>query len=306
MKKNLVILSLVTSNSVILNAVMDLMNILHDFNPVKFCERAFTAFRMTELIRIGIFTLFLLAIPCVGFAEYWSNHNEGWHWYNYPAVEEVPTNSANKPVQSKVNPSATDKIEKLQKVTKERLNLALLEPTEQNVINYITLQNALVNKASRFSSMWQRVVWQHPEIDFSINNPVSDVGNQVFQEEKHVKSNAMLGDISKRYGLFFYFSSTCAYCQKMSPTVKSFAEYYSFEVMPITLDGQSLPDFPHARHDNGSTLNLKVEVVPALYLVDKKTKEIIPIGFGLMSLDELEKRMVVLLSKQEETSHAKS
>lgn len=242
----------------------------------------------------NLFIIFLF-LPITCFATYWTNHDEGWHWYNDPSHETRKSHEEKQSHQT----TGTTQIEALQKATKEQLSHALLDPSEQNVIRYITLQNTLVSKAARFSEMWQRVVWQHPELNYSVENPTSEVGRHAYYEKERLRRDANLSAISQRYGLFFYFSSSCTYCQKMAPTVKSFADYYGFDMIPITLDGQTLPEFPRALHDNGSMVSLKVEVVPALFLIDKKTKEIIPVGFGLMSIDELEKRTVVLISNQE-------
>lgn len=40
----------------------------------------------------------------------------------------------------------------------------MLEPTPENVYAYIALQRQWINQASYFSSAWQKVMLEHPEL----------------------------------------------------------------------------------------------------------------------------------------------
>ena len=235
--------------------------------------------------------ILLILIPALSFASYLKEHERGWHWYDDPkeliSQRKIPT----------LSPS--QQIELLQSQAKERLNIALLNPTKTNIKNYIKLQNYLVKKSSLFSNQWQKVIWQDPHLNFGFEHPTSDVGKQAYYLKNNTIQTKAINDISQRYGLFFYFSNQCIYCQKMAPTVKAFTEHYHFEVLPITINGESLPEFPNAKFDNGSMMQLQVNTVPALFLVDKQSKNITPIGFGLMDFNELEKRIVTLILNKE-------
>jgi conjugal transfer pilus assembly protein TraF len=69
---------------------------------------------------------------------------------------------------------------------------------------------------------------------------------------------------------------------------------YGVEIFPVSLDGGTLPEFPNARPDNGASQNLNVTSVPAIFLADKRTGRIQPLGYGVMSLEEIVNRIYVL------------
>lgn len=226
-------------------------------------------------------------------AAYIEDHNQGWHWYNDPIDHKLKRKNSPKQTPS-------EQIASLQIEAKEKLNLALLDPTEENIKAYILLQNRLVEQSAHFSYQWQRVVWQHPELNSSLRYPTSDSAKHAYYEHRQEQTKVSLQHYAKRYGLFFYFTSRCPYCLKMAPTVKEFSQQYGFDVLPITLDGQGVPSFPQPKMDNGSSQHLDVKAVPALFLIDKKTKQITPIGFGAMDFNELEQRIVLLLGDNHE------
>ncbi len=52
-----------------------------------------------------------------------------------------------------------------------------------------------------------------------------------------------------------------------------------------------LPEFPEAKLNNGAALKLNVTVVPSLFAVNPTENKVIPIGYGLLSEDDLAERL---------------
>jgi conjugal transfer pilus assembly protein TraF len=69
---------------------------------------------------------------------------------------------------------------------------------------------------------------------------------------------------------------------------------YGIEILPVSLDGGTLPDFPHPRTDTRVAADLGVSTVPSLFLVDPRKRNVIPVGSGVMSAEELADRIYVL------------
>jgi conjugal transfer pilus assembly protein TraF len=91
------------------------------------------------------------------------------------------------------------------------------------------------------------------------------------------------------------------YRQKLSPILKATAEKYGFSLLPVTLDGLSLPEFPNPEINHGQAESLNVKVFPSVYLVSPKTRTLSPVTFGLVSEVELKQRLVTAI--QEIKSH---
>ena len=55
---------------------------------------------------------------------------------------------------------------------------AILDPTPANVTAYIRYQRAQLDRASLFGDVWQRAIWQTPEIDYTLQRPVGTLAKR--------------------------------------------------------------------------------------------------------------------------------
>ncbi len=239
--------------------------------------------------KVFVLTVWLISIcffssPAKG-DSFWETPATGWHWY-----QETPdaTSSPNK--ISSVDPIQA--MSDLQQKIKQSLDLAVLNPTLDNVKNYIILQNQLGERAQNFSEVWKTVLLNFPELDFSLQHPTNNLAKEVDLDQTHQQEEASIRQLAQHSGLFFFYRSTCPYCQRFAPIVKDFSQRYQLSVISITTDGISLPDFPNSRTDQGQAARLKVTMEPALFTVDPESHRIIPVSYGLLSEDELRQRLL--------------
>ena len=72
-------------------------------------------------------------------------------------------------------------------------------------------------------TVWQRAIWQDPELDYTLQRPVSTLGKRQWQDSRSAERNAAMAQLSERYGLFYFFAQSCGACEVMSPIVQSVA-----------------------------------------------------------------------------------
>ena len=101
--------------------------------------------------------------------------------------------------------------------------------------------------------------------------------------------------LSTQYGLFFIYQGQCKFCQGMAGIVRQLSEKYGWKVLGISQDGVSLPEFPDSKKDNGISQAWGLKGVPAVFVVNPETEQAIPIGHGLISLNQLERNLMVQL-----------
>ena len=185
--------------------------------------------------------------------------------------------------------------ERLQKALEERRHIAIMRPTEANVRRYMELEMQVVNRASYFADVAQRVAWATPELDPTLQGrPVNARGIEVFDREQAQSRNQSLAALARTHVLFFFFRSDCPYCHAFSPTLEAFSARFGIQIVPISVDGKGLPSFPTFRRDNGIARTLQVTQVPAIYLAEPYTGNITPIGFGVLSESQLIERITTV------------
>lgn len=173
---------------------------------------------------------------------------------------------------------------------------AILNPTEENVAAYVAYQREQLDRSGLFADVWQRLLWQTPDLDYTLKRPVSTLGKQTWLDERQQKKENLLASLPQRYGIFYFYSSRCGACRQMSPIMRFVSERYGLHVKAVSTDGGANPHFPDAVMDRGqgAKMGLSSKTVPALVLFDTVTRRPIPIGYGLLSADELLERIFVL------------
>jgi conjugal transfer pilus assembly protein TraF len=200
-------------------------------------------------------------------------------------------------------PPAASATERLDAVTAELRELkarAILEPTAANVTAYIRFQREQLDRASLFSDVWQRAIWQDPELDYTLQRPVSTLGKRQWQDARSAERDAAMARLSQRYGLFYFFAQSCGACEVMSPIVQSVAATWRITVRAISTDGGPSRQFPNytVETNQRTRMGLEPKVTPAVVLWDAANGRAVPIGYGVMSADELQDRIYLLTSKE--------
>jgi conjugal transfer pilus assembly protein TraF len=197
-------------------------------------------------------------------------------------------------------PSAAQQLDTITAELRELKARAILQPSPANVTAYIRFQRAQLDRASLFSDVWQRSIWQDPDLDYTLQRPVSTLGKRQWQDARKAERDNVMAHLSERYGLFYFFAQSCGACSVMSPIVRSVAGTWAITVRAISTDGGPSPDFPRYTAETNQRARMGVEpgITPAVVLWDAAAGRAIPIGYGVMSADELQDRIYLLTSKE--------
>lgn len=184
--------------------------------------------------------------------------------------------------------------EQLRAELKRREDVAVMNPTDANLRDYLELWQTTQEKGAVFADSWRRVVWQNPELDYSLKRPVNNAAIKTFDQARSENQDQHLRDLAREHGLIFFFRSDCPYCHAMAPVLKMLSAKYGLEVLPVSVDGRGLPDFPDPKDGRSQAAAWGVERVPALFIGSKQTGDHAPLGFGAMALTEIIDRIFVL------------
>lgn len=244
-----------------------------------------------QMARLFILLLTLISSLNSLAESYYTDHSKGWHWYDDP--KEQPKQKVEQPKEL----NATQQVSNVRDNVKLALDTAILNPTPDNVQHYLQLQNQLNQRADQLSTVWQQVLLTHPELNYSLSHPTNQIGIQVHQAEESKEKDAALNAFKQQYGLFFFYKSTCPYCKRFAPILTSFAERNGIAIIPITIDGISLPEFPNSKADTGQAQQFHVTMTPALFAVNPYTNKAFPVAYGLTSETELRDNIYKIMTQ---------
>ena len=216
-----------------------------------------------------------------------------WFYCTKPKAKSPEAPEAKAPAPAE---TATQRLDKVTAELRELKARAILDPTTENITAYVEYQREQLDRASMFSDVWQRAVWQNADLDYTLQRPVGTVAKAAWLNDRKVDRDQALNRLGERYGIFYFFAQSCGACSIFSPILKSVTDSHGLHVMAISTDGGPSDVFTHYSVDSGQRerMGLTSKATPAVVLFDTVTKRAVPIGYGVIAADELMDRIYTL------------
>lgn len=213
---------------------------------------------------------------------------EGWAWYEdkIKKIEVVEEEKPDQPV------SAQEQLAEVKKVLEEKLADAILNPSDESIAAYMREQQKWINQSARFSETWTKLLLKHPDLDLTIQNPVSQYGIQLKKSIDAEELTQKIAELAKDHGLFFFYQGESKISQALAKVIGYFSKRHGWEVIPISKDGVFLEDFPNSKMNNGIIERFDIQALPSIFIVNPEEKTAIPIAYGLVSVDQIEENIL--------------
>jgi conjugal transfer pilus assembly protein TraF len=239
---------------------------------------------------------FVLAGQSVaGNDRWWEKDNEGWFFYKNPLMPKDDESEETVKKEAPENPSQPNLsshpvkqklyTEQVKEKGSELLSTAMQYPTAENIRNYLRWNKFMIDVSSNFALAWQKELMRNPELAYDM--PIVDADKDIYIKEKSKEADRTIYDLSKRAGLFFFYKTTCPYCQRQAQYLKEFSDTYGFQVKAVSMEGGIYPEFPDALMDNGISVRLGVDRVPAVFLAFPDEKRFERLSAGIVTFAEL-------------------
>jgi conjugal transfer pilus assembly protein TraF len=222
------------------------------------------------------------ANPAPGF--YNAQPRQGWYWYKNTLAKKKKKTEADQP------PAIGNYSEKqlfymypdqFQKLLKERLKTAVQNPTEENVQNYLNMQDIARRKAAAFTAAVQ-FVNQKEAARYSLNNvyprTTPGIEERVLIEQKEIGSTIV--NARKDHAILFFWRPDCGFCQRQIGILQYFTQKYHWQIKPINITEQ--PELVE---------RFNIIETPTLLVIKKGNQKYMPLSVGVISLDDMERKL---------------
>lgn len=209
-----------------------------------------------------------------------------------PTPEKKETQKEEESYEERMLKKFDEMVERLEVLKK----IAIIDPTEENLGNYIAYQLEIQEKAAVFTDTWKRAQWADPELDYSTRFTMNNIGKQIDKKLLDTARLETLKELNQMgWGLWFFYSSTCAYCHRMVPSINMIQDK-GMQVLPVSIDGGTLNGLS-MNHivDSGEASELGVNITPSIFLVNTNSRLVVPLAYGMTSYQELVKRIYVIV-----------
>lgn len=228
----------------------------------------------------------------------WEDPDRGFNWYPDP-MDPKPENKKN--FEPPPKPKTIYQMTTLDEIKKELERIkgdAVVNPTEEKVLAFLRAQNWVMDKASLFADVSRRAVWRNPDVNYAARSPVANFAVQKARQRQTQERKDTIKELAATHGILYFARSDCNFCKDQSPVLKAFSLSTGMPVLTISLDGGPISMFPDAKKDNGISLLASqgngIQTVPAVFLVNRTTKEMTPLGTGVIASDDITERIRVI------------
>ncbi len=230
----------------------------------------------------------LLVVSGVSFSS--TKAPEGYLWYN---TKNKKQESATPTIPfEKLSP--TKQRDVLVHLTRKSLAKFDVNPTPENALSYIKWQNFWMEKTTEGKRAFQQAMIENPEYNYTSTHPTSTLGLKVSEELKIKQANSVMAKVAKDSGLMFFYRGHNPYDQKQATVLKAFSQRFNIKVLPVSVDGEKVIEYPNSKDDYGQANALKINNYPAIMLFDGKDKKVKPVSFGFVTQDVLSNQLLMV------------
>ncbi|ENK3133419.1 thioredoxin family protein [Escherichia coli] len=225
---------------------------------------------------------------------------KGFFWYDDPARKtEEEIMETTPPLSSSPQSVKEEKIELNSKWLKDNmprlLTQAMDNPTPENLSRFYTAQRLMLDIGTRFSDKSKDYFLKNPMMSEKRRQPVEKVALDAHRTVVEKNQQTVMKDIFTKSGLFFFFQSTCQFCHEESQTLQFMQNYYSVEILPVSMDGRPLQNglFQDFSVPNAQIIDqFKIREVPTIFLVSKDGSSAQRISEGMITVEELKNTII--------------
>jgi len=235
-----------------------------------------------------LLTVVFAQIPDAGAGQgqqFYDDAKRGWFWYEVPVPEQEETDlPVTRPLPVMTDYS-TEQLwdmhpDDFQTLLMEFQKKAVQRPTEQNVLEYLTMQDLARRKAAAYANVASFVVQKYATLDLGRDYPVTAPGVIARVKMQKEEIAATIQAAAEDHALLYFYSPDCAYCAEQQQILHFFTDQYGWQVKGIDIN-----------ENLSAAARFNITITPTLLLIGKGREEYIPVASGVVALDELERRL---------------
>lgn len=225
-------------------------------------------------------------------ARFYDDTRHGWFWYEDPPPVQDESESkpdATSPPIRNIPSLDNYSIDQLWNMYpddfQELLNVlqkkAVQTPTEQNIMEYLTMQDIARRKALAYTNATMYVTQKYSEL-FNVNHVYPTAGPGITARVR-MQQNEIFQTISRAgndHALIFFVSPGCGFCAKQAGILAYFRDKYGWQIKTVDI----------SRNINAAA-RFNITITPTLLLIKKGQEKYMTVTNGVIALSELERKL---------------
>lgn len=231
-------------------------------------------------------TVFALGFDNANNKNFYDDSFRGWYAYEIIPDNKTQKNDEEKEEKKYTKPKIdwgrvwTMHPDEFNNLITDFQKWAIKEPTEDNLKDYLELQNIALERSKKFMSAFMYISQKYPHLSQEASYPVNTVGQDVLKEIKLNEQSEVLAEYRDNYALIYFYSSSCPYCVKQGPIIDYFTDKTGWNVVRVNID-----------ENINAKLRFNIVTVPSIIIVSKQKNKWEMITSGIITFPDLRERI---------------
>ncbi len=233
---------------------------------------------------------FALASPDCPISSFYQDTKHGWFWYEDPPQEQqerghAPIKKAPHKLPSLEHYTIDDLWNMYPDEFQELLNIlqkkAVQTPSEQHIMEYLTMQDIARRKALAYTNATMYVTQKHSDLfNTSQVYPTAGPGITARVRLQQQEISRTINQAAANHALLFFTRTGCGFCEQQARILSYFVDKYGWQIKPVNIS--SSPE---------AMARFNVTLTPTLLLIKKGQDTSMTITTGVIALTELERKL---------------
>jgi len=238
-------------------------------------------------------------------ASFYQESKHGWFWYEDPvpvveerAKSEIESKLSAEPRDVSLAQYSTDALwnmypDDFQQLLNGLQKKAVQYPTEQNILEYLSIQDIARRKALAYANATQYVTQKRADL-FNISQvyPTSSPGTLARVQMQQEEITGTIREAGGDHALLFFAAPGCGFCEKQAQILAYFVDKYGWQVKPVDIE-----------REPNLALRFNITTTPTLLLIRQDREASMRIAVGVATLPEIERNLYqAIRSMRGETS----
>lgn len=238
------------------------------------------------LLLVSLFMPTITVVAEETVTQFYGDTKHGWFWYeDPPPVEELPEEIPQRKTVSLDSYSIDDiwnlHPDDFQNLLNDLQKKAVQYPNEQNILEYLSMQDVARRKALAYTNVAMYVTQKHSDL-FNVGQvyPSARPGITArvrMQQNEIIQTIAAAGN---NHALIFFVSSSCGFCEQQAQILVYFTDKYNWPIKIVDISRQIQ-----------AASRFNITTTPTLLLVKKGEDKSLTVSTGVITLSELEKKL---------------
>ncbi|EGR0468619.1 hypothetical protein BC355_17610 [Vibrio cholerae] len=236
---------------------------------------------------------------------YYKDSERGWFWYEQltdeqkeivdaKIIEQMQPSPSTEPFKDEVKPLSN---KWFRDNFQNYADAAMNNPHDKEAMRtYLYLEKFMRDRAMAFGIERQKAVMAEPFLDATSTRPIANFGMKTMNIQASQNKDLLISQLAKESGLYFFYRSGDAFVTQQADLLAILRNQHEFTILPVSLDGTPPPEVLGTEFQVDSEQSqakmLGIQVLPAIYIFNPKTKSVELVSQGLHSLTSLKDRII--------------